>query len=225
MTDPPAAAPPDVTPPAPPRRDAVNPAPVQHRAEDGHDRSEATAPASRLVPRPHQTAGITYRLDTPLGAMFATVTTVAPDGHPEPLEVFVQVGKAGSDTAAVTEALGRLISLVLRLPSPLSTAGRLKEVAEQLSGIGGARQLGYGPDRMRSLPDALARVLLEFLDSSEGVSARACSSSDTATEETSPVDDLVAPGRYTELCPSCGDSTLLIAGREHTCRRCGHREL
>lgn len=224
MTDPRTDAPPDVAPPAPTRRAAVSPATVKHRAAVGHDRPAATASASRLAPRPRRATGITLRLDTPLGTMFATVTTVAPNGSPEPLEVFVQVGKAGSDTAVVTEALGRLISLALRLPSPLSAAGRLKEVAEQLSGIGGARQLGYGPDRVRSLPDALARVLLEFLDSSEGVSARACSSSDTATEETSPVDDLVAPGRYTELCPARGDSTLLAAGRGHTCRRCGHAE-
>ena len=46
----------------------------------------------------------------------------------EPFEVFVQVGKAGSDTMAVAEALGRLVSLVLRLPSPLSPRRRLEEV-------------------------------------------------------------------------------------------------
>jgi hypothetical protein len=45
--------------------------------------------------------------------------------HPggDPFEVFVQVGKAGSDTMAGGRgAWGRLISLVLRLPSPLSAA-------------------------------------------------------------------------------------------------------
>ncbi|OYV58079.1 MAG: hypothetical protein B7X01_04070, partial [Acidiphilium sp. 21-62-4] len=33
-----------------------------------------------------------------------------------PMEVFVNVGRAGSDIAALAEALGRLISLNLRLP-------------------------------------------------------------------------------------------------------------
>ncbi len=55
----------------------------------------------------------------PIGTAFVTVNDT---GDGEPFEVFVQVGKAGSDTMAVAEALGRLVSLVLRLPSPLSAA-------------------------------------------------------------------------------------------------------
>src|SRR2546425_3200873 len=49
---------------------------------------------------------------------YTTLFRSTPDG--DPFEVFVQVGKGGSDTMAVAEALGRLISLVLRLPSSLS---------------------------------------------------------------------------------------------------------
>ena len=68
---------------------------------------------------PHSLSGATYRMETPIGTAFVTVNDT-PGG--EPFEVFVQVGKAGSDTMAVAEALGRLVSLVLRLPSPLSAA-------------------------------------------------------------------------------------------------------
>ena len=80
--------------------------------------ADAIAAAERVVkPRPHSLAGATYRMETPIGTAFVTVNDT-PGG--EPFEVFVQVGKAGSDTMAVAEALGRLVSLVLRLPSPLS---------------------------------------------------------------------------------------------------------
>src|SRR5205085_4362597 len=85
---------------------------------------EAPALGERVVkPRPHSLAGATYRMETPIGTAFVTVNDT-PAG--EPFEVFVQVGKAGSDTMAVAEALGRLVSLVLRLPSPLSAARRLE---------------------------------------------------------------------------------------------------
>ena len=91
-------------------------------------------------------------METPIGTAFITVNDT-PSG--EPFEVFVQVGKAGSDTMAVAEALGRLVSLVLRLPSPLSAQRRLEEVISQLSRIGGGQPTGFGPDKILSLPDAL----------------------------------------------------------------------
>ena len=76
-----------------------------------------------------------------------------------PLEVFVNVGKAGSDIAALAEALGRLISLNLRILSPLSQTDRIKEIADQLRSIGGSRSVGFGMQQVRSLPDAVARAL------------------------------------------------------------------
>src|SRR5215468_9468706 len=66
-----------------------------------------------IKPRPHSLAGKTYRMETPIGTAFITVNQTEQN---EPFEVFVQVGKGGSDTMAVAEALGRLISLTLRLP-------------------------------------------------------------------------------------------------------------
>jgi len=37
-----------------------------------------------------------------------------------PPELFINVGRAGSDVAALAEALGRLVSLQLRLPPTMS---------------------------------------------------------------------------------------------------------
>src|SRR5207244_1965988 len=113
-----------------------------------------------IRPRPRSLKGSTYRSETPIGTAFITVNET-PDG--EPFEVFVQVGKGGSDTMAVAEALGRLISLTLRLPSPLSAQRRLEEVISQLSRIGGGQPTGFGPAKILSLPDALARTLAEHI--------------------------------------------------------------
>ena len=111
-------------------------------------------------PRPRKLRGETFRIGTPLGTAFITINI---NGGDQPFEVFLNVGKAGSDTAAVAEALGRIMSLVLRLPSPMSPTDRLKMVVDQLAGIGGGRSLGFGPNRVRSLPDGISQALAEYL--------------------------------------------------------------
>src|SRR5436309_6549702 len=120
------------------------------------------APTGQAIikPRPRSLKGSTYRTQTPIGTAWITITEN--DEH-EPFEVFVQVGKGGSDTMAVAESLGRLISLILRLPSPLSAQRRLEEVISQLARIGGGQPTGFGPDKILSLPDALSRTLAEHI--------------------------------------------------------------
>ena len=83
--------------------------------------SDAPYPVSKRRPRPNALDGKTYRKETPLGTAYVTVNI---NGQDQPFEVFMNVGKAGSDVAAVSEALGRLISLVLRVPSPLDANQR-----------------------------------------------------------------------------------------------------
>jgi ribonucleoside-diphosphate reductase alpha chain len=60
---------------------------------------------------------------------------------------------------AMADALGRMISFVLRIHSPVPARERLREIVSELTGIGGARSVGFGRDRVRSLPDAVAKVL------------------------------------------------------------------
>ena len=106
--------------------------------------------------RPHVLPSQTARVATTLGAAFVTLTR---DPHGQPFEVFLSVGKAGTDTFAAAEALGRLISLALRLDSPVSRDERLREIAAQLTHIGATRSSAS----QSSLPDALSGALFEFL--------------------------------------------------------------
>src|SRR5204863_6726623 len=114
-----------------------------------------------IKPRPAVVQGYTRQIAAPEGKINVTINS---DEH-GPLEVFVNVGKAGSDIAALAEALGRLISLNLRVLSPLSQTDRAQEIAEQLRGIGGSRSIGFGMQQVRSLPDAVARALEQHLES------------------------------------------------------------
>ncbi len=114
-------------------------------------------------PRPKRLPGYTYSINTPLGKAFVTINI---NGGAQPFEVFVNTAKAGSETAAVSESIGRLVSYILRLASPVSPRDRLDEIVRQLAGIGGGRSLGFGPNRVRSLPDGVAQALTEYLSES-----------------------------------------------------------
>ena len=109
-----------------------------------------------LLRRPPMVQGATYKLDTPMGAAFITINE---NEAREPLEIFINVGKAGSDVAAMAEALGRTISASLRFRGELSPKERAHEIVHQLAGIGGRRAVGFGVNKIRSLPDAVAVAL------------------------------------------------------------------
>ena len=159
-------------------------------------------------PRPIVLHGTTYRTPTPLGAAYITINE---NGDHTPFEVFANVGKAGSDTAAVAEAIGRLISLALRQPSPLTAREKLTEVIDQLAGIGGGRPLGFGPNRVRSLPDAIAQVLARHL---------------AAVEAEQPPEQLPLPipGQKADLCPDCGQASFVAMEGCRKCVNCGYSE-
>ena len=109
-----------------------------------------------VAPRPIQLEGVTYQIETPVGKTYITINH---NQDKEPFEVFMTIGKSGSDVAAMADALGRMISLNLRLTNGLSPKERIRQVVAQLVGIGGARSVGFGKDKVRSLPDAVAKIL------------------------------------------------------------------
>jgi ribonucleoside-diphosphate reductase alpha chain len=163
-------------------------------------------------PRPRMLHGHTFRIQTPAGTAFVTINV---NGGDEPFEVFVNTSKAGSETAAVSEAIGRLISYILRLRSPLSPSERLKEVVRQLEGIGGGRSLGLGPNRVRSLPDGVAQVIHEYIHQVDSVRVEGAA----PPEDDPPAQP--APGQmalaFGDLCPECGEAAFV---REEGCRKC-----
>lgn len=115
-----------------------------------------TTVAPPLAPRPRALPSQTIRVPTALGTAFVTVTG-DPDG--QPFEVFVSIGKAGTEIFAAAEALGRLMSLAVRLDSPAPRAERLRNVAAQLSHVGSTPN-GRG---QFSLPEAISQALLDCL--------------------------------------------------------------
>ncbi len=169
-------------------------------------------------PRARVLHGETSRISTPLGATYVTVNHNG-DGHP--FEVFIQTAKAGSDTAAVSEAIGRLMSYVLRLASPVSPRDRLSEMVNQLGGIGGGRPLGFGPQRVLSLPDGVAQVLSDYLERWSEINATgpAVPTNGHTNGVHAQVEMTPTPQKHAavDLCPDCGAAALV---NEEGCRKC-----
>jgi ribonucleoside-diphosphate reductase alpha chain len=178
-----------------------------------------------IKPPPEVLHGYTRKIRAPEGKVNVTINS---DEH-GPLEVFVNVGKAGSDILALAEALGRLISLILRIPSPLSQVDRMREVAEQLRGIAGSRSVGFGPQQIRSLPDAVARALelhLEMLESGSKTPASLHHQPESESHSNSAgaalhIGYLNVTGN---LCPQCGCNTMVYEEGCRKCYSCGHSE-
>jgi ribonucleoside-diphosphate reductase alpha chain len=175
-------------------------------------------------PRPRLLAGNTYRIETPLGKAFVTVNE---NGGQQPFEVFINTAKAGSETAAVSEAIGRLISYVLRLASPIAPRERLSEVVRQLSGIGGSRTLGFGPNRVRSLPDGVGQALDEYLT---GGKLHRVEEPEKEPEPQPVLVNGAAPSarqaalRMGDLCPECGEASMVNEEGCRKCYSCGYSE-
>jgi ribonucleoside-diphosphate reductase alpha chain len=102
--------------------------------------------------------GQTIRVRTSLGDVFVTLNGTAEGG---PLEVFLQTGKSGSDAAADAQALGRLCSLLLRLPSSVPPIERIRFIIGSLAGIASSRD--DPSSHARSMPDAVALALRQYL--------------------------------------------------------------
>lgn len=176
-------------------------------------------------PRPRALTGQTYGIETPVGKTFVTINE---NGHHQPFEVFLNTAKAGSDVAADSEALGRLISYILRISSPIEPSQRLQEIWRQINGLGGGRSLGFGPNRVRSLPDGIAQVLAEYMEiRAEQITKEGIPKNQPAFEE------VVQPGtssqsgweskrdetkmKIGDICPECGQAAVV---NEEGCRKC-----
>lgn len=185
-----------------------------------------TFSADPKKPRPRVLAGRTYKVETPVGKAFVTLNQ---NGGEEPFEVFINTAKAGSETAAISEAIGRLISYILRMTSPTKQTDRLREIVRQLTGIGGGRSLGLGPNRVRSLPDGIGQALDTYLHEKDGAPTVTeekinGNGGHHSIEEEAEVGISIQPMKIGDLCPECGEAAVVNEEGCRKCYACGYSE-
>ena len=175
--------------------------------------------------RPDVLTGSTRKMSSPLGDVYVTIN----EDKGQPFEVFATLGKAGSIAMADVEAIGRLISLALRFGIPVG------EVYQQLRGISSDRAIGFGTNKVHSVPDAIAQALglrerekagLQVEAFPDAVIAPADDAPPVmlpAYEPQLPLDDWNAGETFMGVCPDC-KSQLEFAEGCMKCHACGYSE-
>jgi ribonucleoside-diphosphate reductase alpha chain len=161
--------------------------------------------------RPRVLWGCTIRINTPQGRCFITIN----EDKFGIREVLLHIAKAGSDIVAHTEAEGRLIS------SALKNGTNVEELIRQLEGQRSSSVAFDNGRPVKSIPDAVAKALQEYVDCYEGFSQYI----DDPIEKKEKVDkekreeEVKVSG---DICPECGEALLLKEGGCATCKNCGY---
>ncbi|WP_042159604.1 adenosylcobalamin-dependent ribonucleoside-diphosphate reductase [Paenibacillus gorillae] len=172
--------------------------------------------------RPQMLRGATYKINTPFGMAYITIN----DLNGTPAEIFLNVGKAGSDVFAMAEALGRVCSLFLRYGDH---GNKVKLLIKHLKGIGGSGAIGFGVNRVESIADAVAKALETHLESVEEQAASAPTVSAGVSKLSASGDENADKHQHKhgeisslDLCPSCGSAALINIEGCRQCSNCGY---
>ncbi|MDP4097677.1 ribonucleoside-diphosphate reductase [Paenibacillus sp. P96] len=192
----------------------------------------AIQPAGKVVDkqyksRPQVLRGATYKINTPFGMAYITIN----DLNGAPAEIFLNVGKAGSDVFAMAEALGRVCSLFLRYGDH---GHKVELLVKHLKGIGGSGAIGFGVNRVESIADAVAKALEIHIQSgiveheldTPAPIAATLAQEESVFESNHGGEDGAGYSHQTatsrDLCPSCGSASLLNIEGCKTCSSCGY---
>lgn len=210
---------------------------ADEKKEEKKEEADVSPSQDTVISRPMILRGRTYKMQTPVGEGFITINR---DEKNQPFEVFITVGKGGMHTMADAEAMGRLVSLSLRLARNASNVDPktvAQKIAAQLRGIGGASHVGFGKDRVMSLADAIAKALAEDMAineaGSEEQAVEALPLNLTESEEVNAgADDVVAgqvplsatssSDKTADLCPECGQASFVFEEGCKKCYSCGY---
>ena len=201
----------------------------QLKSDKTEKAEQVVATPHRVYPRPVKLSGTTVSFKTPFGTSYITMNS---DELGNPFEVFITVGKAGSDVQADAEAMGRMISLQLRTTAPHNRREMLKLLKEQLQGIGGARPVGFGPNRVLSLPDAVATALEQhYFTEDEPHQLNLPINGMPPAQPAQRIDEageMVGTNNSyksgADMCPDCGTISLIRAEGCRKCLTCGYSE-
>ncbi|MEK8130498.1 adenosylcobalamin-dependent ribonucleoside-diphosphate reductase [Paenibacillus filicis] len=167
--------------------------------------------------RPQALRGATYKFNTPFGMAYITIN----DMNGTPSEIFLNVGKAGSDVFAMSEALGRVCSLFLRYGDH---GNKVQLLVKHLKGIGGSGAIGFGANRVESIADAVAKALEMHGEYTDTADDYVTATQEVVTEPSAlqTVTRSAATSLSLDLCPSCGSASLINTEGCKTCSSCGY---
>ena len=193
------------------------------KSADGEQAKGAAVPIE-MHPRkrPAVVSGVTVEKVTARGDLYVTINSTGEGEDRRPIEIFLTLGKAGTADQAYLEALARSITLGLRSGVPI------KQYHKHLRGIGSVDVMGIGPNRVLSIPDAIAQVIAEIYDIPTGANGM----NGATTDDEASVVQLGLAGtktehqkhesRHGEICPDCGAAGVVYEEGCEKCLVCGY---
>lgn len=165
--------------------------------------------------------GQTVKIQMPQGALYITANM---DENGIMREVFINLGKTGSEEKSYAEAIGKLISKYLQL------GGDVSEVIDSLKGIRSNASVVWDQGmKIYSVPDSIAKGLEVIL----GLSAPSYATPLTRNQE----GKVIATGqqlpimgqpesagaeKHLENCISCGEHAVVHENGCYVCKMCGY---
>ena len=183
---------------------------TKQKTEDGTIKKDSVP--AEITPRKRGkiTYGITEKIITGEGTLYVTINR----DEFGLCEVFTNIGKHGTDVAAWSEAVGRLISLCLR------SGVSLESTTKQLMGIT-SRPVWQEGEQILSVPDAIGKTLSKYMNGdyseqfSKSLTIPNAPKVFIKTESSSNGQSLSLG-----ICPDCGSPVEHESGCV-VCRSCG----
>jgi len=161
--------------------------------------------------RPKVLFGATYRINTPAGKILVTIN----EDDEGIREIIITVNKAGTEIASHVATEGRLISTALKYRVPID------KIIEQLNNQKSSPIWDYISNQsIKSVPDAIAKILEDYLENYEGFSEyidKSLKSKAHVIEEHNTEKEEISG----EICPECGEM-LVREGGCISCKSCGY---
>ncbi|MGC8671641.1 MAG: adenosylcobalamin-dependent ribonucleoside-diphosphate reductase [Candidatus Micrarchaeia archaeon] len=232
------------------REDVLKVEDTNKEQEQKQQQQQAGAPQPEWE-RPETMIGKTVKLVLPQGSLYVTVNF---DANNQVKEVFVNMGRAGSQEKSYSEAIGRMISRYLQ------AGGDVKNVISSLKGIRANDAISwYRGIKLYSVPDAIAKAIeiamgvanfatplgpgeseasagqqLQVNQPSKAAAEESKEDKETSGKKTSPEEQEEAPADtdtesegkgaeiQPEVCPVCGERTLVYENGCYICKNCGY---
>lgn len=159
--------------------------------------------------RPKVLSGEIIKTKTGSGTLY---TSVGLDEEGKPIEIFINISKHGSDISAFSEALGRVISIALQGGIPV------EKIADTLIGITGDSATWDSGRLIKSIPDAVGKILREY---SEKLKSRLKEPKLFDDEKVEMIEEHRSEIDGAIICPNCGEKSFVKTEDCFSCLYCG----
>ena len=168
--------------------------------------------------RPKVIKGDIHKTKTGSGTLY---TSVGIDEIGSPIEIFINISKHGSDVSAFSEALGRVVSIALQ------SGVSVDKIADTIIGITGDSSAWDNGKLIKSVPDAVGRILKEYANKLNEYSKEP-----TLFEKKNKLfdNDQISEDKNIDKgnisgaskCPVCGEKAFIKTEDCKTCLSCGY---